>query len=189
MNSKFSAEVKKIIQLSREEAVRLGHDYIGTEHLLLGILQEKELLAVKVLDFMDVDFSELILKIEDNINHKSQGDTRINIGNIPLNKQAEKVLKLTFLEAKVLKNTEISPEHLMLSILKHKENLASKILYQFEVDYESYKSELEYVSQEEKFSSSEFYSSAADPDLPMEEEGQTPKYSKKGNTKSKNTGT
>ena len=186
MNSKFSAEVKKIIQLSREEAVRLGHDYIGTEHLLLGILHEREILAVKVLDFMDVDFSELIFKIEENISKGSQGDTSINIGNIPLNKQAEKVLKLTFLEAKVLKNTEISPEHLMLSILKHKENLASKILANFEVDYESYKAELEYVSQEQEFTNSDFYSSAAsDPELPMEEESQSSKYGKKGGSKSK----
>ncbi len=186
MNSKFSAEVKKIIQLSREEAVRLGHDYIGTEHLLLGILHEKDILAVKVLDFMDVDFSELIFKIEENISKGSQGDTSINIGNIPLNKQAEKVLKLTFLEAKVLKNTEISPEHLMLSILKHKENIASKILAHFEVDYESYKAELEYVSQEQEFTNSDFYSSAAsDPELPLEEESSSSKYSKKGGSKSK----
>ncbi|HPG07274.1 MAG TPA: ATP-dependent Clp protease ATP-binding subunit [Saprospiraceae bacterium] len=185
MNSKFSSEVKKILGLSREEAVRLGHDYIGTEHLLLGMLHDKDILAVKVLDFMDVDFSELKFKIEEQIPPKSNlSDSRIKLGSIDLNKQAEKVLKLTFLEAKVLKNEEISPEHLMLSILKHKDNLASRILEEFDVDYESYKSELEYVSQEQEFSKSDFYSQASsDSDIPMEEESST-KY-KKANPKSK----
>ncbi|MCB0657900.1 MAG: ATP-dependent Clp protease ATP-binding subunit [Saprospiraceae bacterium] len=185
MNSKFSSEVKKILGLSREEAVRLGHDYIGTEHLLLGMLHDKDILAVKVLDFMDVDFSELKYKIEEQIPPKSNlSDSRIKLGSIDLNKQAEKVLKLTFLEAKVLKNEEISPEHLMLSILKHKDNLASRILEEFDVDYESYKSELEYVSQEQEFSKSDFYSQASsDSDIPMEEESST-KY-KKANPKSK----
>ncbi len=187
MNSKFSSEVKKILALSREEAVRLGHDYIGTEHLLLGILKEKDTLAVKVLDFMDVDFPELRYKIEEHIPPKSQpSGNKMKLGSVDLNKQAEKVLKLTFLEAKVLKNEEISPEHLLLSILKHKDNIASKLLEQFDVDYEAYKTELEYVSQEQEFSNSDFFSqSASDPDLPLEEEGSSTKYAKKGNSKSK----
>lgn len=190
-NSKFSAEVKKILSISREEAVRLGQDYIGTEHLLLGLIQDKSTLAAKVLDFMDVDFDDLRFRIEENVAGGKNAEeakmnvTTVNLGNIPLNKQAEKVLKLTFLEAKVLKNDEISPEHLLLSILKHKDNVASKILETFDVDYDSFKTELEYVSQEQDFSKSDFYSQASsDSDLPMEEESST-KYAKKVNPKSK----
>lgn len=148
MNRKFSPKVKEVIRFSREEAKRLGHNYIGTEHFMLGLLQDPESLAVKVLDSLDVDLDELKYTLEEQSKKNSIGSTNYNIGNLPLNKHAEKVLKVTFLEAKVYKNEEIKPEHLILSILKHKENLASKILDRFDVDYEGYKSELEYVRQD-----------------------------------------
>ena len=185
-NKKFSPKVKKIISLSRDEALRLGHDYIGTEHLLLGILKDKESLAVKVLGSMDIDLNEIRQKIEENTNSNKSGDTKLNVGNIPLNKQAEKVLKVTFLEAKMYKNDEISPEHLMLSILRHRENLASKVLYEYDIDYENFKSELEYVSQEE----SEFFSeytdeTPSDSDAPMEEDAGSESYSRKSSSKSR----
>ena len=169
MNRKFSPKVKKIISLSRDEAVRLGHDYIGTEHLLLGMIEDKVSLAIKVLDSLDIDIDELKYKIEDNTSDRKSDNTGLNVGNIPLNKHAEKVLKVTFLEAKLYKNEEIAPEHLMLSILKHNENLASRILKKYDVDYEAYKSELEYVIQEEQSGMSEFYTSS-ESDLPMDEE-------------------
>ena len=133
MNRRFSPKVKQVISKSRDEAIRMGHDFIGTEHLLLGIMQENTGLAVKVLDSLDVDTVELKQTIEDSISRNAASKANLNIGNLPLNKQAEKVLKVTFLEAKMLKNDEISPEHLMLSILKHKDNLASRILHQFDV--------------------------------------------------------
>ena len=100
MNRKFSPKVKKIIGLSRSEAIRLGHDYIGTEHLLLGMLQDNDNLAVRVLDAMDVDFTELKFKIEDTIAENRVEQTPNASGNVPLNRQAERVLKVTFLEAK-----------------------------------------------------------------------------------------
>lgn len=147
---KFSPKVKKIISRSREEALRLGHDYIGTEHLLLGITQDRSILAVKVLESLEVNTQELREIVEDSIQRKKQIAASYNIGNLPLNKQAEKVLKVTFLEARVMKSDEVGIEHLMLSILKHKDNLASQILNQFDVDYDIYKSELEYVRHEIK---------------------------------------
>lgn len=147
---KFSPKVKQVISKSREEAVRLGHDYIGTEHLLLGITQDRNELAVKVLDSLDVDTEELRLAVEEAIQNKRSARATYNVGNLPLNKQAEKVLKVTFLEARMLKSDEVGIEHLMLSILKHQENFASRILEQFEVDYETYKAELEYVRHEIK---------------------------------------
>ena len=97
MNRKFSSQVRKIIQLSREEAIRMGHNYIGTEHLLLGIIQDSESLAIKVLDSLEVNLEELKYKIEVKTTPNKSDDTSYNVGNIPLNKHAEKVLKVTFL--------------------------------------------------------------------------------------------
>ena len=97
MNRKFSPKVKKIIQLSREEAIRLGHDYIGTEHLLLGMIQDKDSLAIKVLESLDVDMEELKFKVEESASTSKRDETSYNVGNIPLNKQAEKVLESYFL--------------------------------------------------------------------------------------------
>ncbi|MBK8706836.1 MAG: ATP-dependent Clp protease ATP-binding subunit [Saprospiraceae bacterium] len=161
MNSnKFSPKVKQIISRSRDEAIGLGHDFIGTEHLLLGMMSDKESLAMKVLESLEVDATELRQTLVESIQRTPIAAASLNVGNIPLNKQAEKVLKVTFLEAKALKNDEVSPEHLMLSILKHKDNPASKVLGQFEVDYDIFKAELEYVRQEQDFTSN---SSSIDP--------------------------
>ena len=169
MNRKFSPKVKKIIQLSRDEAVRLGHDFIGTEHLLLGMIEEGDSLAIRVLDSLDVDLEDLKYKIEESTEAKVTDRTSMNVGNIPLNKHAEKVLKVTFLEAKLYKNEEIAPEHLMLSILKHVENLASQLLELLDVDYENYKTELEYVKQEQDSNYQDFFSEApSDSDAPLE---------------------
>ncbi len=175
MNRKFSPKVKKIIQLSREEAIRLSHDYIGTEHLLLGMIQDKDSLAIKVLESLDMDMEELRYKVEESATQKKTDETSYNVGNIPLNKQAEKVLKVTFLEAKVYKNEEIKPEHLMLSILKHKENLASKVMSGFDIDYEAYKTELEYVKQEMDQGFGDFYAGgASEEELPTDSSDQDP---------------
>ena len=186
---KFSPKVKKVISRSRDEALRLGHDFIGTEHLLLGIMAEKGSLAMRVLDSLDVDASELQQTVEESIHRLPAGGSNLDVGNLPLNKQAEKVLKVTFLEAKMLKNDEISPEHLMLSILKHKENPASKILNQFDVDYDIYKAELEYVRQEQDFASNmDAYAQApSEQEDPYEEdESQAGRYQqRKGNAKSR----
>ncbi len=159
-NRRFSPKVKQVIARSREEAIRLGHDFIGTEHLMLGIVAEKESLAVKVLESLDVDAAELRQVLEESVQKIPAASTGLNVGTLPLNKQAEKVLKVTFLEAKMLKSEEISPEHLVLSILKHKDNPASKILSQFDIDYDIFKAELEYVRQEQDFSSIEPFNQA-----------------------------
>ena len=188
-NRKFSPKVKQVISKSRDEAIRLGHDFIGTEHLLLGIMSENGSLAMKVLTSLDVDSGDLRQTVEDSVQRIPAAGTSLNVGNLPLNKQAEKVLKVTFLEAKMLKNEEISPEHLVLSILKHKENPASKILSQFDVDYDIYKAELEYVRQEQDFSSNidPYAQAPQEQDDPYEEEeGQGGRYQqRKGNSKSR----
>ena len=185
MNRKFSPKVKKIISLSRTEALRLGHDYIGTEHLLLGMIQEKESLAIKVLDSLDVDLTELKYKIEEVIQQVGVENTNLNVGNIPLNKQAEKVLKVTFLEAKLFKNDEINPEHLLLSILKHNENTASDILSQFQVDYEGYKAELEYVRQEQESNYEIYGASSPEGEIPMDDDEPRESFGRRSSGKSK----
>ncbi len=186
MNRRFSPKVKQIISRSREEAVRLGHDFIGTEHLLLGIMQDANSLAVRVLSSLEVDAIDLSQTIEDSIARNNKlASTALNIGNLPLNTHAEKVLKVTFLEAKMLKSEEISPEHLVLSILKHKDNLASRILHQYDISYDIYKSELEYVRQEQEFSHPDIFDQApSESEEPFEEEDAS-RYQRKGNSKSR----
>jgi len=144
MDSKFSPRVKEVISYSREEALRLGHDFIGIEHLLLGLIREGEGLALKVLKSLEVDCVMLRKSVEDAIKDKVTKNT-YNIGSLPLTKQAEKVLKITVLEAKVLKSDVIGTEHLMLSILKNKTNVATHLLKQFDIDYDIFKAELDYV--------------------------------------------
>ena len=149
MNSKkFSPRVKRVIRRSCDEAKHLGHDYIGPEHLLLGLIFDEEDIAVKVFESLDIDLNELRYSVEEAIPQGTLKNADYTIENIPFNKQAERILKVTLLEAKMLKNDEISTEHLVLSILKDKESIACKVLNQYDVDYEIYKSELNFVRQE-----------------------------------------
>jgi len=147
MDAKFSPKVKEVISYSREEALRLGHDHIGTEHLLLGLIRDGDGLAIKVLISLEVDIAILRKTVEDAIKDKTSRQP-FNAGSLPLTKQAEKVLKITVLEAKVLKSDTIGTEHLMLSILKNKDNIATQILGQFDVDYDVFRQELDYVRQD-----------------------------------------
>ncbi|OQY75931.1 MAG: Clp protease ClpC, partial [Ignavibacteriales bacterium UTCHB3] len=139
MDGSFSDRLQDVIRLSREEAVRLGHDYIGTEHLLLGIVREGQGVAVRILKNLDVDLLELKKVIEDSL--RSSGGT-LTIGNLPLTKQAEKILKITQIEAKIYKADVIGTEHLLLSLLRDEDTLATQILIQFGLSYESAKNEL-----------------------------------------------
>src|SRR5690606_21615534 len=137
----FSPRVKDVISYSREEALRLGHDYIGTEHLLLGLIREGDGLAIKILKHVGVDTARLRRSIEEAV--KGTSSTSATLGNIPLTKQAEKVLKITYLEAKIFKSEIIGTEHLLLSILRDEDNIASQILQQFHINYDIFKAEVE----------------------------------------------
>ena len=186
MNSKkFSPRVKQILANSRNEAVRLGHDYIGSEHLLLGLMMDKESLPIRVLTSLDVDVDELRQRVEENIQRYSGPSSHLNVGNINLNSQAEKVLKFTVLEARDSKNEEAQPEHLMLSLLKQKENVATRILNQFYVDYESFKTELEYVRQEQGYGTPDIYNQASNEGDDQYEDEESRSYQRKGNSKSR----
>jgi len=146
MDNNFSAQVKEVISYSREEALRLGNDFIGTEHLVLGLIRDGENAAVKILKSLNIDIFELRKEIEIAVKDKT-GKNIANINSLPLTKQAEKVIRITVLEAKAHKSPQVECEHLMLSILKNKENIATQILNQFDVDYDIFKNELSFVSR------------------------------------------
>ncbi|MCR9084362.1 MAG: ATP-dependent Clp protease ATP-binding subunit, partial [Cyclobacteriaceae bacterium] len=145
MEAKFSNRVKEVISLSREEALRLGHDYIGTEHLLLGMIREGEGVAVSILKKLGVPMDELRASIERAVRGTANHNVK-NMANIPLTRQSEKVLKITYLEAKIFKSQLIGTEHLLLSILRDEENIATQILNKFDVNYDSVKEMLEMQS-------------------------------------------
>jgi ATP-dependent Clp protease ATP-binding subunit ClpC len=166
MESNFSDRVKDVISYSREEALRLGHDYIGPEHLLLGLIREGEGKAIKILVQLGVDLNKLRKSIENAIKGTI---TVINLNNLPLTRQAEKVLKITYLEAKLDNSTLIGTEHLLLSILREDSNVAAQILSKFGVTYDVFRAELE---EKEDFSSSP--SSTNTPKMAMTNEPSDP---------------
>ncbi len=146
MEAKFSNRVKEVISLSREEALRLGHDYIGTEHLLLGMIREGEGVAVSLLKKIGISLEELRAAVEKVSKGTASHDVK-NLANIPLTRQSEKVLKITYLEAKIFKSQLIGTEHLLLSILRDEDNIATQILEKFDVNYDVIKELLEYQTE------------------------------------------
>lgn len=141
MEAKFSPRVKDVITYSREEALRLGHDYIGIEHLMLGMIRDGEGVGMRLLKNLGVDSQELRRTIEANLTPGLRKSN--NLANIPLVKQAEKTLKLTYLEAKTFKSAQIGTEHLLLCILKDSDNVVTKTLLKYGVDYDATRAELE----------------------------------------------
>ncbi|MEO7316024.1 MAG: ATP-dependent Clp protease ATP-binding subunit [Ginsengibacter sp.] len=176
MDNNFSTQVKEIISYSREEALRLGNDFIGTEHLVLGLIRDGENTAMKILKSLNVDLYELRKEIELAVKDKT-GKNISNINSLPLTKQAEKVIRITVLEAKTHKSPMVESEHLMLSILKNKENIATQILNQFDVDYDMFKNELGYVKTDLKADFSDEESEDFDEDRKSYSQQRAPKGS------------
>lgn len=148
MEAKFSQRVKDVLSFSREEAVRLGNNYIGLEHLLLGIIRDGEGMAIQLLKYFGVDLNKCKREIEDSIKNPNADGTKME--NIPLVKQVEKALKITYLEAKVFNSELIGTEHLLLAILKDKSNLVTSMLSNDGVNYNSVKEELTSIVKEQK---------------------------------------
>jgi len=140
MDDNFSPKVKDVIAYSKEEALRLGHDFIGTEHLMLGLLRKANGEAIDVLNALDVDLGMLRKKIEG----LSPANTDALAGNdkksLHLTKQAEKALKTTFLEAKLFKSKAVSTAHLLLCVLRNENDPTTKLLNKFDIDYDEVKS-------------------------------------------------
>lgn len=147
MEAKFSPRVKDVINYSREEALRIGNDYIGVEHLLLGIIREGEGLAMRVLKEFNLDIDQIRVLIESYLK-KSATNSPATLANIPLVKQAERVLKITYLEAKLFKSPVIGTEHLLLSILKDENSVACRTLNKYGILYENIKDEIDMLLEE-----------------------------------------
>ncbi|HRC67674.1 MAG TPA: Clp protease N-terminal domain-containing protein, partial [Bacteroidales bacterium] len=144
MEAKFSQRVKDVLSYSREEAIRLGNDYIGVEHFFLGMVREGEGMAVKIMQYYGADLNEMKAMIESSILNTSSRP--VNTDNIPLIRQAERALKLTYLEAKDLSSEVIGTEHLLLAILKVGGNLVEKALQKYDIGYDEIKAEVKLLS-------------------------------------------
>lgn len=155
MEAKFSPRVKDVISYSREEALRLGNDFIGVEHLLLGIIREGDGTAIKLLNEFHLDLKQIRSEVEQSL-IKSIKQNQEPLANIPLVKQAEKVLKTTYLEAKLYKSPVIGTEHLLLSILKDEDSFACRVLNKYGIIYENVKDELEAMIEENTTPRAEF---------------------------------
>ncbi len=134
MHDNFSPKVKDVIAFSKEEALRLGHDFIGTEHLMLGIIRQGEGKAMTLLKSLQSDMSQMRKRLEDITPAKDTFGLNPN-RPIHLTKQADKALKTTFLEAKLYKDVSINTAHLLLCILRNENDPTTKLLHQLNATY------------------------------------------------------
>jgi ATP-dependent Clp protease ATP-binding subunit ClpC len=140
MEDNFSPRVKDVIAFSKEEALRLGHEFIGTEHLMLGLLRDGNGKAVSILSNLDVDLNQLRRKVEILSPANSNFETNTNDKkNLHLTRQAERALKTTFLEAKLFQSSSINTAHLLLCILRNENDPTTKLLNKMKVDYDGVK--------------------------------------------------
>ena len=192
MDDNFSSRVKDVITYSKEEALRLGHDFIGTEHLLLGMLRDGGGKAINILNSLEIDLDYLRKKVEilsppNPINDFDQNHKK----NLHLTRQAERALKTTFLEAKLFQGKSINTAHLLLCILRNENDPTTKLLIKLQLDYESVKEQFKYMLTElnDDFSSSPsaetFPDDSKDNEDPIEENPFTIKSESKSKVKSK----
>ena len=150
MDDNFSPRVKDVITFSKEEALRLGHDFIGTEHLILGLIRNGEGKAIDILNFIGIDLNELRRKIESlnpiNFDSEAKDSTK---KNLHLTRQAERALKTTFLEAKLFQSSIINTAHLLLCILRNENDATTKIFNNMSVDYNVVKDEYNLIINED----------------------------------------
>ncbi|TCK69457.1 ATP-dependent Clp protease ATP-binding subunit ClpC [Winogradskyella wandonensis] len=191
MDDNFSPRVKDVIAYSKEEALRLGHDFIGTEHLMLGLLRDGNGKAIDILNSLDVDLNLLRRKVE----ILSPANPNVSVTsnekkNLHLTRQAERALKTTFLEAKLFQSTSINTAHLLLCILRNENDPTTKLLNKLKVDYDNTKEEFKsMITNEDDFLETPRAESFSDDDMSesQENEKQNPfgGTSQKGNKKSK----
>ncbi|NNE31825.1 MAG: ATP-dependent Clp protease ATP-binding subunit [Winogradskyella sp.] len=193
MDDNFSPRVKDVIAYSKEEALRLGHDFIGTEHLMLGLLRDGDGKAIDILSALDVDLNHLRRKVEilspANPNIVTSSNEK---KNLHLTRQAERALKTTFLEAKLFQSTSINTAHLLLCILRNENDPTTKLLNKLKVDYDNVKEEFKsMITSEDDYLEPPKAESFSDDDMNEEEEdakqnpfggGQSSKTNKKSKT-------
>jgi len=191
MDDNFSPRVKDVITYSKEEALRLGHDFIGTEHLMLGILRDGNGKAISILNSISVDLEHLRKKVEILSPANPSAERNNEKKNLHLTRQAERALRTTFLEAKVFQSTSISTAHLLLCILRNENDPTTKLLNKLKIDYETVKEQfINMTSNEEEYLENlpraESYNDDPGQDDSMRESSfNTPASGNKANKKSK----
>lgn len=151
MDDNFSPRVKDVIAFSKEEALRLGHDFIGTEHLMLGLLRDGQGKAIEILGNLDIDLTHLRRKVE--ILSPANSELPVNTSekkNLHLTRQAERALKTTFLEAKLFQNSSINTAHLLLCILRNENDPTTKLMLKLNVDYDRVKEQFKFLISEDE---------------------------------------
>ncbi|MGA9239165.1 ATP-dependent Clp protease ATP-binding subunit [Robiginitalea sp.] len=192
MDDNFSPRVKDVIAYSKEEALRLGHDFIGTEHLMLGLLRDGNGKAISILDAMEVDLDHLRRKVE-ILSPPNPSATTLpkDKKNLHLTRQAERALKTTFLEAKLFQSSSINTAHLLLCILRNENDPTTKLLHKMKVDYDGVKEQFKSMitsDSEEDYSdtpSAESFPSDSDDVGEGKEGSYSGGSAQKGNKKSK----
>ncbi len=192
MDDNFSPRVKDVIAFSKEEALRLGHDFIGTEHLMLGLLRDGNGKAVTILNALEVDLNHLRRKVEIlSPANPGTGLTGNDKKNLHLTRQAERALKTTFLEAKLFQSSSINTAHLLLCILRNENDPTTKLLNKMKVDYDGVKEQFKgMLTNEEDYTETPRAESFPnnDDESAAEEDGKENLFggaSAKGNKKSK----
>ena len=147
MKENFSKRVQSIMKYAKEEAIRLGHSYVGSEHLLLGLIREDSGVGSKIFDIYDCDIEDIRSMVEDMI--KTSGGT-MTLGHLPLTRRAERILRNAFNEASTMGATIADDEHLLLAILKETEGIAYEVLNAHNLDYDSVVDLLKNDDQEEE---------------------------------------
>jgi ATP-dependent Clp protease ATP-binding subunit ClpC len=142
MNEMFTELARKAIEYARDEAARLRHDYIGTEHLLLGLIRLGEGRAAEVFQNIGLDLNELVQSVEEVV--QPAGGT-MTMGQLPLTARAKKTLEVAGQEARALKSKEIDTEHILLALLKDEEGVAAQVMSMFDVDYKDVYEELKNI--------------------------------------------
>ncbi|MDX1601544.1 MAG: ATP-dependent Clp protease ATP-binding subunit, partial [Salinimicrobium sediminis] len=175
MDDNFSPRVKDVIAYSKEEALRLGHDFIGTEHLMLGLLRDGDGKAINILNALDVDLTHLRRKVEilspANPNAAVESNEK---RNLHLTRQAERALKTTFLEAKLFQSTSINTAHLLLCILRNENDPTTKLLNKLKVDYDGVKDQFKYmITNEDDYIDSPTSESFSDEDATADDAGKS----------------
>ncbi|MFK5974637.1 MAG: ATP-dependent Clp protease ATP-binding subunit [Flavobacteriaceae bacterium] len=146
MDDNFSPRVKDVIAYSKEEALRLGHDFIGTEHLMLGLLRDGNGKAISILDALEVDLDHLRRKVEIlSPSNPNPSGIQKDKKNLHLTRQAERALKTTFLEAKLFQSSSINTAHLLLCILRNENDPTTKLLHKLKVDYDGVKEQFKFM--------------------------------------------
>lgn len=179
MDDNFSPRVKDVIAFSKEEALRLGHDFIGTEHLMLGLLRDGNGKAIDILSALEVDLNHLRRKVE--ILSPANPSTPVTSNekkNLHLTRQAERALKTTFLEAKLFQSTSINTAHLLLCILRNENDPTTKLLNKLKVDYDNVKEQFKFMTtKDEDYTESPKAESFSDDDTNDEDDAKQNPFS------------